>query len=166
VFKARSRHWMSLVALSAGLGLAGVAAAQDPIPTPLAFYPIEPCRIFDTRTGAQGGSLVIDTLQPLPSVTRLYNVRDFCRIPPQAQALAYNLTIVRQGYAGHVVLYPSDVQMPSTSSLNFAASQVVANGGIVGLNLAPQMAVTLVMGGAPLGATADLIFDVTGYFAP
>jgi hypothetical protein len=174
--RARRRPWAGLAALLVSLGLALSARAQIPSPlgSPLSFYSIGPCRIFDTRTGAQGGTLVTNTPEPPPpatptasSVSRALKIRGQCQIPAEAQALTYNLTLVGQPYAGHLTLYSGNV-VPNASSLNFVANQTTANGGVVQLGDTTQdrdLVAKLVLGSAPIGSRADIILDATGYFA-
>jgi hypothetical protein len=174
VSRARSRGWIGMAPLALTLMATEVAEAQS---AGMLFHPVEPCRIFDTRTGAQGGALTTDTLEPPPpaapalsSVVREFQVRGFanCNIPVEAEAITYNLTIVAQPFTGHLTLYPSNLATPSTSSLNFPASLTIANGGVVTLNTgaALDLKAKLALGSAPLGSRANIILDVTGYFAP
>jgi hypothetical protein len=168
--RARSCTRLVLVALALAAWPTGHARASGP----MAFYAVEPCRVFDTRTGAQGGALVTNTLEPPPpappvasSVVRLFQVRGICSIPAEAAVVVYNLTIVAQPFPGHVTLYASGTNTPVASSLNFSANQTVANGGVAILGSANlDLAAKLVLGSAPLGSQAHLILDVTGYFAP
>jgi hypothetical protein len=164
------RAW-SVLAVVVGTLLAA-PSAHSQAAGPFLFHPIEPCRVFDTRTGAQGGALVTDTPAGagLSSVTRLFQVRNLpgtCQIPDHAEAITYNVTGVSQPYLGHLALYPSSVSAPTTSSLNFPGNMTVANGGIVRLNRGAQqdLAARLVLMG-PVGSSMNLVLDVTGYFAP
>ena len=169
-----ARRWAGLAVL-ASLGAPLLAQAQIPSPEDnLSFYAVTPCRLFDTRTGAQGGPLDTNTPEPPPpapptasSVTRTYAIRGQCGIPPEAQAVTFNLTIVAQPFAGHLTLY-SGATVPTASSLNFIANQTTSNGGVVMLGVPPakDLNAKLFLGGAPLGSRANIILDVTGYFAP
>jgi hypothetical protein len=169
VLTARSRRWMSSAPLALIVIAAGTAAAQDPSPEPLSFYPVEPCRVFDTRHGDQGGGLVTTN----GTAVRSFQVRGTvpgsnCNIPATARAIIFNVVVVAQPYAGHLTLYPSNVPTPPTSTLNFPPNLTVANGGVVKINTAATLDLTamVALGGSPSGAVVQLVLDITGYFAP
>jgi len=171
----RLRRWVVPAAIAGALAAADDVRAQ-PV-GPLFFHPVEPCRLLDTRTSSGGPALTTDTPEPPPpappmasSVVRPIQVRGFgtCAIAAEAAAVVYNLTVVAQPFTGHLTLYPSDVAVPVTSSLNFPPSTTIANGGIVRLNTSAMqdLKVRLFLGGAPVGSQAHIVIDVTGYFAP
>lgn len=118
---------------------------------------ITPCRVFDSRTVEDGPALVGLTAR---SVT----VRGRCGIPPGATGITYNATIVTPEAPGYLTLYPSDVDLPRASSLNFAAGGVAGNGGVVKL-AASEPSLSAYLATAPAGLAADLVIDVTGYHA-
>ena len=128
-----------------------------PNPDALAFYPLTPCRIADTRNpiGSLGGPMLQAGQQ-----------RDFpilqaagCNIPSAAQAYSLNLTVVPQNTLGYLTVWPSGQPQPGVSNLNDYTGTIVANAAIV-----------------PAGANGDInayatdntdfIIDINGYFAP
>jgi len=125
-------------------------------PSALAFFPITPCRIADTRgaAGALGG----------PSLGAAQNrtfpvVASTCNIPPAASAYSLNLTVVPNGILGFLTTWPSGQARPLASSLNALTGTIVGNAAIVpaGTNGSIDMYAS--------GPT-DLVIDINGYFAP
>ena len=129
----------------------------------LAFYPMTPCRIADTRksTFPQGlGPPFLSGLTP----------RDFpvlsstCNIPSTAQAYSLNLSAVPYpslgNPLGYLEVWPKD-QMPANpvSTLNNLTGTVVANAAIVPAGTGGDITVF------PSNDT-DLVIDINGYFAP
>ena len=58
---------------------------------------------------------------------------------------------------------PVATASPTTSTINFNTGDVIANGLTVALGSGGTLSATYVSGP---GNTTDLVFDVTGYFAP
>jgi DNA-binding beta-propeller fold protein YncE len=123
----------------------------------LAFYPLTPCRVADTRNpaGPLGGPS-LQAGQP----------RDFpvlqasgCNIPTTAAAYSMNFTAVPRNVLAYLTVWPTGLQQPAVSTLNDLTGTVVANAAIVpaGTN-----------GDINTYATndTDLVIDINGYFAP
>jgi hypothetical protein len=120
------------------------------------FYTLTPCRLADTRwpAGPSGAP-------SLPaSTTRVFPVAGLCGVPPTAEAVAVNVTVVNATNVGHFRLYPAGADLPLTSTINFAASVTRANNAVIPLGTAGEVAVLCAM---PAGS-ADFVLDVTGYF--
>lgn len=119
----------------------------------LDFYTLPPCRLLDTRPSS---ALV-------SQVRRLIPVAGLCGVPATARAVALNVTIISPSGGGFVSLWPADLPLPSTSTINFSAGQTRGNNAIVGL---------ATDGGGDVAAqafiagprTVHLILDVSGYF--
>ena len=127
-----------------------------PTGTALAFYPVTPCRIADTRNpnGAFGG----------PSLaaggTRSFTVpASSCGIPTTAQAYSLNMTAVPPGPLGYLTVWPTGQTQPYVSTLNALQGQVAANAAIVpaGSNGAISVYVS---------DASNVLIDINGYFAP
>ncbi len=117
----------------------------------LAFYPVAPCRITDTRNA--GG--IINA-----RATRTIAVRTApCGIPATAQSYSLNMTVVPQGPLGFLTTWPTGQSQPTVSTLNALDGSVVANAAIVpaGTNGAIDVYVT---------DATHLVVDVNGYYAP
>jgi hypothetical protein len=126
------------------------------VPLSLAFYPVTPCRVADTRnsTGAFGGPALA------ANVARNFAVQSSpCGIPATAQAYALNMTVVPSGSLGFLTTWPAGSPQPLVSTLNAAPEAVTANAAIVPVGA----------GGAISVFATDpthLIIDINGYFAP
>jgi parallel beta-helix repeat protein len=130
-----------------------------PVPTtapePLHFYPVAPCRIVDTRAaaGPYGGPALVE------GADRTFVITGHCGVPEPATAVAVNVTVVGSSGAGNLRIYPSGTARPGTSNINWRPFQTRANNAVVSLG-----------GGGDVNAfsttAANLVIDVTGYFAP
>jgi cytochrome b561 len=83
-----------------------------------------------------------------------------CGIPPEADAVAVNVTVTQPTAAGHITIYPSGIAVPLVSTLNYSAGQTRANNAIVQLGAGGAIAVTC----GQAAGTAHFIIDVVGYF--
>ncbi len=123
----------------------------------LAFYPLSPCRIADTRwqTGDLGGPYLHAAQQRTVPV-----LESACGIPSTAQAYSFNFTTIpRSGPLWVFSAWPTGEAQPSTSTLNASTGTVVANAAIVPAGTNGDIAVWA-------SNDADLVIDVNGYFAP
>jgi len=123
----------------------------------LAFYPLTPCRVADTRnaSGALGGpSLVGMQSRAFPILSSA------CNIPSSAQAYSLNFTAVPQDGLGYLSAWPTGQTWPGVSTLNVSPNNpVVANAAIVPAGTSGEINV--------LGSNnTDVVIDINGYFAP
>lgn len=122
----------------------------------LAFYPVTPCRIADTRnaTGPLGGpSLTTNGTRTFPILS------SSCAIPATAQAYSLNFAAVPKGPLGYLTAWPTGRSQPTVASLNAPTGTVVANAVIVPSGTGGSIDVF------STNAT-DLVIDIDGYFAP
>ncbi len=122
----------------------------------LAFYPLTPCRIADTRSGTgffgspslSGGE---DRTFPITSSS--------CNVPSTAQAYSLNFTVIPVGALGYLTTWPTGQSQPLVSTLNAPTGVVTANAAIVpaGSNGSIDVLAT---------SATDLVIDINGYFAP
>jgi uncharacterized repeat protein (TIGR01451 family) len=122
-------------------------------PPASSFYTLSPCRLVDTR--ATDGPAIA------PGAVRTFTLAGACGLPPGAQSVSLNVTVVPGSAAGNVVVYPGDLAAPGASTLNFAAGQTRANFAIVGL--ATNGAGTVAMKNRA-SADVHVILDIGGYF--
>lgn len=122
------------------------------------YFPIPPCRLYDSRFDGPQTPLVG---QDTPG--RQLSIKGTCGIPNDASALSYNVTIVRPSANGFMTLYPSDASLPAVSSINFQTDDVRGNGGVVPLASAAQD-LNVYLATNPAAGTGDFILDATGYF--
>ena len=126
-------------------------------PTALAFYPVTPCRIADTRnpTAPLGGpSLIGGQSRPFPVLSA-----SACNIPATAQAYSLNFAAVPKGPLGFITAWPTGQSQPGASSLNAPTGTVTANAAIVPAGVGGAISVFA-------SNSTDLVIDVNGYFAP
>ena len=97
-------------------------------PTGLAFYPITPCRIADTRTATAplgGPALVGGQYRTLPILAST------CNLPATAQAYSLNFAAVPSGSLGYLTAWPAGQARPLAASLNALTGAITANAAIV-----------------------------------
>lgn len=124
--------------------------------TALAFYPVTPCRLADTRlaTGPLGGpSLGGNSPRSLPILSSP------CNVPPAAQAYSLNFTVVPRGPLGFLTTWPTGQAQPLVSTLNAPGGAVTANAAIVPAGTGGAISVFATN-------DTDLVVDINGYFAP
>lgn len=132
-------------------------ADDEPSAGPEGFYPLPPCRLVDTRgpAGAWGAPRMT------AGETRVFEVGGRCGIPPEATALALNVTVVGADSPGFVTLFEAGAARPTSSTGNFQAGVTRANNAFVKLTGHPPSLAAYC--GAGSGGF-DLLLDVTGYF--
>lgn len=128
------------------------AAAPD------AYVPVTPTRVWDTRQ-LSGWTLGSDSSEPAwlegdngDAPTQLF---------PTGATLVANTTVTNAKGSGYLSVYPSGASRPATSNVNFGTGQTVADLAILGTT-GPSQGVTVYNGST---GSADVIFDVFGYFA-
>jgi len=126
-------------------------------PGALAFYPLTPCRVADTRnpTDPLGGpSLEAQSTRSFPILA------SSCGVPPEAEAYSLNLAAVPRGPTlGYITVWPVGQSQPLVASLNDPTGTVAANAVII--SAGPGGAVNVFTTDA-----TDLVIDINGYFAP
>jgi len=121
----------------------------------LAFHPMTPCRLVDTRLNDANG---LGAPYLHGGQSRSFSVRASpCDIPPEAEAYSLNFTAVPMGQLGYLTTWPTGQPQPLASTLNSYTGVVTANGSLLaaGSN-----------GGINVFATHDthVVIDVNGYF--
>jgi hypothetical protein len=129
------------------------------------FKTVTPNRILDTRpVGTIGTTPRLVANTPASFKVTGQSTDNAENVPSTAVAVVGNLTVTNQSYRGYFALTPDKPDgVPSTSTLNFPYGDNRANNVIVQLGAGGLLWLTYV---APDGATADAVFDVTGYFVP
>jgi hypothetical protein len=119
----------------------------------LAFYPLTPCRVLDTRNGGQ--YLHGEQQYAFP-------VTGICNIPSSAAAYSLNFTAIPHEPLGYLTVWPAGQDQPLASILNAPTGTVTANAGTIRAGSD--------MNGNNVEVYAlddtDLLIDVNGYFAP
>ena len=121
------------------------------------YHALTPTRILDSRNGTGG------VWTPFGSrIARTFQVTGLGGVPANATAVTGNLTVTNQTSLGYLYLGPSPMNNPTSSTLNFPLGDDRANSVTVALGAGGTLSATY---SAPtLGPTANVIFDVTGYF--
>jgi hypothetical protein len=115
------------------------------------FQSVPTTRVFDSRSGAPldaGGGRNIDAAVP-PSQTPLLLLG--------AVALSANLTVTEPTRAGWLKAFSGSE--PSTSTVNYAANQTVANGAFVQVSGYPTVILRTM-------SQTHVVVDINGYFTP
>jgi hypothetical protein len=123
----------------------------------LAFYPLTPCRVADTRYSSFG-SLGPPSLSAGQS--RSFDVlSSACNVPSTAQAYSLNFTVVPSGPVNYITTYPTGQAQPLASTLNDMTGTVTANAAMVPAGIGGAVSVYSY-------SATDLLIDIDGYFAP
>jgi PKD repeat protein len=121
------------------------------------FYTLTPCRLLDTRSAEDGAAPVpsgTDRLLDVVAVTR-------CGVSPLARAVALNVTVIQAPGSGRVTVYPANLSLPATSTLNFPGGITRANNALMMLSPDGKLKLRPVLNG---GGSTHLVVDVTGFF--
>jgi hypothetical protein len=123
----------------------------------VAFYPMTPCRLVDTRPGAPStittGALTGGTSRTLPILS------SSCDVPSTAVAYSLNFTLVPPAAVDYLTVYPTGESRPIVSTLNDPTGTVEANAAIAPAGTGGSIDVFVTQ-------TTDLVVDINGYFAP
>ena len=126
-------------------------------PAALAFYPLTPCRVADTRNAAGplgGPSLAAKSTRAFPIQASP------CGLPASAQAYSLNFAAVPKGPTlGYMTAWPAGQSQPLVASLNDPTGTVLANAVVVPAGAGGAVDVYTT-------DTTDLVIDINGYFAP
>jgi RHS repeat-associated protein len=127
------------------------------------FYTLTPCRILDTR----------QTAAPLTQADpqQVYQIAGACGVPPNAQAVALNVTLVNATTNLSVQGYPGDaLGAPGTNAVSatLPAKAVIAGAAVLPLatNGSGTLGVLMTLAPPATSGQTDLLLDVSGYFAP
>jgi len=125
------------------------------------FVPITPFRTFDSRSYIDGFMLGGDEIY----FDVLTDQNNIPKIPSNAMAVTYNLTVTSTGGSGYLAIYPGNTTWPGNSSINWTLTgQTLANGGTVAVGYFDAIGQIRILCG-PLGFLGtDFLLDITGYF--
>jgi len=127
--------------------VAGVKAS------PMQWYSMTPCRVFDSRPPTGKGPITGGSTQ------HIFLPQQPCGTPATAAAYSLNVTVAPRGSLGYLTIWPTGEPQPLVSTMNSSDARVKANAAIV-----PSGA----SGGVDVFVTdtTDVILDIDGYFAP
>ena len=145
----------------AAIGVVQDAGAAGSIAS--SYVPIVPCRLADTRSGADHVGARASALGAAEVVAfAVWGTNGNCTIPNTATGIATNVTAVNPSATSYLTLYPSDASpRPTASNLNFVAgSPPTPNQVTVALSAAGAISAF------NNGGTVDVIIDIVGYYLP
>jgi hypothetical protein len=129
------------------------------------YVPVNPNRLVDSRIGTKQEGIFHSLTSDVPVSFRVTNVAPgdaTQNIPSNAIAVTGNLTVAGGAAKGYFALTPSrPTGVPGVSTLNFPPADNRANGVTVRLGPGGELWVTF----EGRNGTANVVFDVTGYFA-
>jgi hypothetical protein len=130
----------------------------------LVYTPVTPCRIVDTRLAVEGslGAGVARTFDVDSSnLTQQGGSATGCGLPlAVAQAVAMTIVVVEPAAPGHLTAWGLGPQPTTSSVLNYAAGDVIANTAIIPVVPGGGNDFTLFS-----RAATHVVVDVLGYFA-
>jgi uncharacterized delta-60 repeat protein len=123
-----------------------------------AFYPLTPCRVFDTRvdSGSTAGAPVLGIGE-----RRLFTIAGHCGVPLDATAISANLTVVGATAIGDLRVTGGHVLDTITSALSIPLSRARANNAVIELSANGDGTIAVTN---PTAGTVHVILDVNGYF--
>jgi hypothetical protein len=127
----------------------------------LAFYPLAPCRVADTRKSSFPPGLGPPFLQGLQERVFPILAAISCNIPNTAAAYSLNFSVVPHGPLGYMTVWPTGQSQPTVSTLNDIPGTIIANAAIVPASTAAGTAGDVSV--YPSNDT-DVIIDINGYF--
>jgi subtilisin family serine protease len=126
--------------------------------------PLEPTRLVDTRTRANGGSTVdgINLGRGPVGQGQTYEVQMSGRggvgVTGAVDAVALNVTVVSPTASNFLTVYPTGTSTPVASNINFFAGQTIPNMAIVKVGVGGKITVYNEQG------STDVVIDVVGWF--
>jgi hypothetical protein len=134
------------------------------------YVSLTPNRLVDSRPSATGHSQTGLTAALVAGTPATFQVTGrtpgvvATNVPANATAVTGTLTVTGQSAAGSFSLGPDPLPTPGYTSLFFPKGDNRATGLTIKLGTGGKLSVTFTS--ATAGATAHVIFDVNGYFAP
>jgi hypothetical protein len=127
-----------------------------PVPAGVAFHPLTPARILDSRPSP-------NTVGPFATPWVQGQVRDVTvtgvgSVPANAAAVVLNVTVTGTTGAGFLSMWPKGQPQPLVSSLNWAPGQTIPNAVTVKVGDEGKVSVFNAVG------QANVIIDVVGYY--
>ena len=160
----RRRALAALLALSACAGAVvwhtAAQAAGGTAGAPSELVTIAPCRLVDTRAGADNVGTRSTKLGSDESASfTVFGSNGRCAIPASATGIVGNITAVNPTAASFLTVYPGDVDRPLAANVNVTAgSSPTPNQITVGLSAIGDLRVY------NLAGTVDVVIDISGYY--
>ncbi len=130
-------------------------------PQALAFYPVTPCRIADTRGNGFSGAFGTPALVGGSSRSFPVQEQSSCGIPSSVLAYSLRFTAIASNPLGYLTAYPTGSAEPVAATLNDPNGGVIGNAAIVPAGTGSGDPVSVYA-----SANTNLVIDINGYFAP
>lgn len=159
----------TITAVSASPIAAAPTPAQVAPPSQVSgFVPIAGYRTFDSRTDPdESGKIFIKSDRFVDAAVDLDGVE---RIPDEATAVTFNITVTQTEGWGYVQMAPSGTVFNETSTVNWTGDgQTIANSGSTLLSeggLVAELENNLIFHVDGTSGGAHVIIDITGYYIP
>jgi hypothetical protein len=128
----------------------------------LAFHPLTPCRVIDTRIAYRppvfNGGFGPPSMLPRETRSFRFPSTPYCQVPAAA-AYSVTITAVPHGPLAYLTAWPSGTPQPNVSSINSFAGRVLANSAILPANTDGSVDVFTYN-------NTDFVIDINGYYAP
>ena len=131
----------------------------NPVPSPVQFAALTPCRVVDTRNpnGPFGGPPIGGHSSRSFPLAQSGNP---CGIPATAVAYSLNVTVVPGPSLGYLTIWPAGEGQPVVSTMNSLDGRVKANAAIIPAGTSSGSVSVYVTD------TTNVILDIDGYFTP
>lgn len=126
--------------------------AAVPLVGALAYVPVTPARLLDTRTHA---------LSLGPRSRTDVRVTGVAGVPVDAKAVSLNVTAVHSSSISYIRAWPAGSPMPASSVLNTDSRRSASGAGVI-VGVGGEGKVSLYNN----GGSTHLVVDVTGYYTP
>lgn len=154
----RSGLLVLLVAAGSLVMPAGGGRASAETPGPYGeFTPLAPARILDTRTGVGRDGVVAPLGENAPIEVQVTGRGGVAAAG--VAAVVMNVTVTRPTARSFLTVWPSGVERPQSSNLNYVERQTIPNHVTVAVGDGGRVSVVNRFG------TAHVIFDVVGFYA-
>ena len=151
----------AVVAVSLGAGGMLTASAAGSVMAS-SFVPITPCRLFDTRAGAENiGMRSTPVGADETFVVPVWGTTGNCTIPSGATGVSLNVASINSSASSYLTVFASDASRPLSSNLNWSGGQGPTSNAVT-TALSADGRVSLYNH----GGTVDLFADVVGYYEP
>ena len=137
------------------------------------YHTVVPGRVLDSRPTGGGVTNIGLKNKFANRVVRTFSVAGVTAVggvsalvPSGASAVTGNLTVTNATSLGFVSVGPTTISTPTTSTINVAKGVNCANGVTVALGTGSLQGKLQAVWAGTSGSSADVIFDVTGYFTP
>ncbi len=123
------------------------------------YHPLVPARVLDSRPGPGNVGAYASPWGEGLAGSRDVAIAGIGEVPPDADAVVLNVTVVNATAGSYLQLWPTGSQRPRYgSSLNFSAGQIVPNAVTVKLGDGGRVRVLNAVG------STDVVIDVSGYY--